>query len=314
MRSSHPDNKWIFGGHRGSGCTDHEFYQTKPDIGSIPVENTLDSIVQAFRDGAGYVEFDAVPTADGNVIIIHNVVPGDHFFGQDRPPAMLNTMSYVDISAYRTGRNGRGVVPLISDICDAVAAHAPRIGDFDMNIEIKGVQGSKQPYETDAFLANLAERVRASAVPLDRVLFSSFSFENILAMSHIVPEARYGMLFNEKTVSAPIYADHQDDPHYRYLPFDVHHVDEVRDSWAQLAHPDARLLYAHPETATITPEMVGHLAKCGLGINAWDFMRRFSDDLVAQYKDVHALCQTAGIPVTFITDSPGKMRRAIEIG
>lgn len=302
------------GGHRGAGCTDHSFYQDERNIGQMPVENTLDSFALAFQQGAGYVELDAVPTRDGKVITIHNVVPKDHFSGEDMPPQMLNQMDYRDIARYSTGRFGKGQVPLLCSVFDIVARHAPKTGDVSVNVELKGGQGSGQPYETCAFLENVARIVRDSAVPLDRVLFSSFSFENILRMSYLLPGARFGMLFNETNESAPIYADHQNDPHYRYLPFDQKNINHVIDSWRELADPSARLRYAHPETATITAELVAHLAERGMGINAWDYLRAFDDQLVQRYKAVHGMCQAANVPVTFITDYIPEMKHALQIG
>ncbi|MES2729425.1 MAG: glycerophosphodiester phosphodiesterase [Pseudomonadota bacterium] len=310
MNPSCANNKWIFGGHRGMGCTDHDFYQDR-DIGKLPVENTIDSIVLALKNGAAYVECDAVPTADGQVVIIHNVVPADHFFGPDTPHAMLNTLAYTQISRFATGRHSRGIVPLISDALKTVAPYTPGIGDFNMNIEIKGGQGSGQPYETGSFLENLARDVRASAVPLNRVLFSSFSLANILAMSHLVPEARYGMLYNEKTVSTPIYADHGDDLKYRYLPFGIENMQYVAATWKDEGHADAQLSYVHPETRTITLELIAHAAIQGWAINTWDYLRAFDKSLVNDYRHIHQLCSDNGIPVTFITDYIPEMRRAL---
>ena len=304
----------ILGGHRGMGCTDHDFYQQHRNISMLPVENTTDSIALAFRNGAGYVEFDAVPTRDNQVIIIHNVVPQDHFFGREKPPAMLNDLSYDEISHFATGRQGRGFVPLISNVFGIVARHAPNIGDFDMNLEIKGVQGAKQPYETDDFLKNLAEYVKASPVPLDRVLFSSFSLENIIRMSHLVPEARYGMLYNEKTDCVPIYVDRQNNLNYNYLPFTTENIDLVNDHWRREAKSNARLFYAHPETATITPEMVDHLSVNGLGLNTWDFLQKFDTELVDRYKRIHQMCNDMSVPVTFITDYIPEMKKALNLG
>lgn len=61
----------VLGGHRGMGCTDHPFYAQRRDIASLPPENSLLSFMQAYREGAAYVELDAVVLGDQEVVCLH---------------------------------------------------------------------------------------------------------------------------------------------------------------------------------------------------------------------------------------------------
>lgn len=61
---------FLLGGHRGFGCTDHPHFQTIRDIATLPAENTLESVEKAFANGAQFVEIDAVPTADGEIVVL----------------------------------------------------------------------------------------------------------------------------------------------------------------------------------------------------------------------------------------------------
>ena len=87
-------------GHRGFGCTDHNFYQSIRDIQNLPVENTLESIEKAFKAGVKYIETDAVMSKDGVLFALHNVVPTDHFFGVEMPTRKLNELNFKDIAKY----------------------------------------------------------------------------------------------------------------------------------------------------------------------------------------------------------------------
>lgn len=222
------------------GCTDHGFYY-KRNIRQLPVENTIDSVVQAFENGADYVEIDAVMSADGILFSIHNVVPKDHFFTPDMPPALLNMMTFAEIQKFYTGHSHNGKIKPFAEMLDAIAANDPKTLPWAVNIEIKGVQGSGQNYEANDYLKILADTVQKSKLSPERVLYSSFSLANVLSMSHLMPESQFGMLFGEKSEPRAIYADHQDDPRYQYLPFNPTQIDFVTSAWKEEANPKAKL-------------------------------------------------------------------------
>src|SRR6218665_2753794 len=114
------------GGHRGLGCTDHDFYQKLRDIANLPVENTAESVQAAFVGRADYVEIDAVMSADGVLFTLHNVVVKDHFFGATFPSAPLNTLPFADIATFKTGRHANGRIAPLSEVLSVVAKHSPK--------------------------------------------------------------------------------------------------------------------------------------------------------------------------------------------
>lgn len=290
------------GGHRGFGCTDHEFYQTHRDIKNLPVENTLDSIRAAYAAGASYVEIDAVMSADEEIFILHNVVPADHFFVPPQPVGLLNTLKFEEIANCRTGRGGTGKIARLSDVLNLISGVSPKNLNWDVNIEIKGVQGSRQPIEKINFIKKLAAVVQQSPLPVERVLFSSFALHNIMAMSHELPAAQYGMLFAEKGEPQAIYADRPDAPSCQYLPYTPAHAAIVMGLWGEGAHNRARLGYFHPEFASITPDTIMLADKHEVGINSWALFEDMDDARRAAYLTLADACQAEDVPFTVITD------------
>lgn len=290
------------GGHRGMGCTDHDFYQSRRKIAELPVENTLESIIAAYVAGADYVEIDAVMSADGVLFTLHNVVPADHFFAAAKPAAMLNQMTFDEIKRFGTGRGDNGRIMPLSDILQAIAEVSPKTLPWDVNIEIKGVQGSDQPIEKNDYIKNLASVVKNSPLPIDRVLFSSFALHNVMAMSHELPKAQYGMLFGEKPDPRPIYADHRDNPSCQYLPFNPAHTAIVKGLWGEGAAPRAELGYFHPEFASITPDTIMLADKHDVGINSWALFEEMTPARRMAYTRLADACQAEDVPFSVITD------------
>ena len=291
------------GGHRGSGCTDHAHYQSLRNIAALPVENTINSVHAAFDNGADYVEIDAVSAADGTIFCLHNVVPRDHFFGPIIPGDNLNNLSFAQIQEHPTGRQQNGTIAPLTDMLTIIQQIDPHTLPWSVNIEIKGVQGSGQPVESGDFIRHIVLAIEAANFPVERVLFSSFSLANILHMSQLLPQARYGMLFAEqKDEEKPIYTDHQDDPHYYYLQFTPSRLHDVMQEWKTHAHPEARLEYTHPEIRTITPEMLTAVKQYGVGINSWSLRETFNEDRATLYRQVIGECMEQDVPMTVITD------------
>jgi glycerophosphoryl diester phosphodiesterase len=302
-------------GHRGLGCTDNPYYGDKRDIKNLPVENTIPSFDAGYDAGMVYFETDAVTSKDGVIFTVHNVKPADHFFGAEKPEQMLNKMNFADIEKYKTGHYQNGQVSRMEDALALAKRRDPKVLSFCINIEIKGNQGSQQDYEDDDFLINLADLVRKSGIDLSRVLFSSFSLENMIRMSHLLPEAQFGMLFAENPQDGsepkpkPIYADHRDDPHYQYLPFDPLHVDYVMNQWTLHAHPQTALAYVHPEIMSITPQKIDDMAKHGLGINCWALFEKFDETRAGIYKNTIACANEKKVQFTVITDYLPEMQK-----
>lgn len=300
------------GGHRGMGCTDHDFYQPLRRIADLPVENTLASIETAFAAGADYVEVDAVMSGDGVLFTLHNVVPKDHFFDRVAPGALLNTLPFDQIAGFGTGRPFTGRIDKLQDVLARIAQVSPRALPWDVNVEIKGVQGSGQPYETNDYLQRLADTVLHSGLAAERVLFSSFSLQNIMSMSRLLPAAQYGMLFAEKPEPRAIYADRGDDLAFQYVPFNPDFIGSVFARWGQDAAPDAALKYLHPEAMTITPATLDACRDRAAGINCWAIFEELTPARGQYYLDLAARCAAQGVALTVITDYIPEMKKLFE--
>lgn len=306
----------LLAGHRGLGCTDHDFYQDVRDIPNLPVENTVGSIDAAFDANAAYVEIDVVETKDKHLIVLHNVVGKDHFFGVNIPPDLLNTMTLADIRQYKTGRNGMGEVALFADVLDVVSQKAPGTAPWKINVELKHLAGSNQAYADDGFFDNVAHVVHASSLRESDILFSSFGFINIQNMSHRLPNAHYGQLCREykdgddvEPVEGGIYTDYRNDPRYCYRPFNLKTIETVQADWTAHAHPDARLGYFNPEIMTIHPSLITAIAKRDMGLNAWSLFETTPDRArLDMYARVAAECTRQNVPLTIITDYLPEMK------
>lgn len=298
----------LIGGHRGLGCTDHDFYQDIRPIADLPVENTSESVAAAFQAGADYVEIDAVMSSDGVVFTLHNVVPKDHFFGKVVPRKLLNDLPFSEIERYYTGRGQNGTVSALEHVLRVIEAHDPKTAPFVVNIEIKGVQGSGQPYEVNDYLQRLAATIAETGFPVERVLFSSFALRNITAMSHLLPNAQYGMLFSEREFARSIYADHVDDISYQYLPFDQAHIGHVLNHWAMDASDKAKLSYFHPEVQSITSELIAEAAKISFGINCWALFEKLTEKRKARYQAIADECAAEKVFFSAITDFIADMK------
>lgn len=295
------------GGHRGCGCTDHEFFAFR-DLANLPVENTRASLARAFQAGADFVEFDAVTSADGVAFVLHNVMPDDHFFGARKPPRLLNKMAWADIQPFKSGRHACGDVAALSDVLRDLKDMPPRATPWTVNIELKGVQGSGQPCDMDALLEAVARAIGDAGVVPARLMFSSFALANIAAMAQRFPDAHYAMLFSPRPEPRSIYADHQDDPAYTYLPFTREAIAQTLNLWAREVGTGARLGYLHAEVATIGPEHLAAAASEGIGINSWGLFERLSDERVALYRRLVAECAAQGIRYSIMTDYLPEMR------
>ena len=290
------------GGHRGMGCTDHDFYQSRRDIARLPVENTVESVEAAFAAGCDYVEIDAVMSADGVIFTLHNVVPGDHFFGVDKPAAPLNQLMFDEIKRFGSGRSGKGRIVPLADMLTVIAGLDPKTLPFAVNIEIKGVQGAGQPLEQNDFIKNLAAVVMASPLPERRVLFSSFALHNVMTMSHELPRARYGLLFGEKPDARPIYADRQQSASCQYLPYDSAHVGMAMALWQNGAATGTELGYFHPEFQTIGADGVALADRHDKGLNTWALFEEMTAERRVAYTRLADACQAEDVELTVITD------------
>ena len=306
-------------GHRGMGGTDHDLYRS-PRIRFA--ENTISGIKAAYRLGAAAVEVDVVMSRDGAVFALHSVDPADHFFDpenteilqvQDKerrrrhskrhiPPDFLHKLSFDQIRTYRSGRCQNGEIATLSQVLQTVHQYSPRTGPYCINIEVKGVMGTKHPFETNDFLQNIADVICRHKVSLSRILLSSFCLQNIIKLSCLLPEARYGMLFSDKTHAYPIYANHQDNLKYTYLPGSKRHFARVQDIWQSEANKAARLSCYNLEIKGVSDSIIENIARREIYVNTWAAFERLDTARIDTYKRIIKKCKTSGVPLGIITD------------
>ena len=289
------------GGHRGSGCTDHEFYAFR-DIDNIPTENSRESVAMAFANGADYIEFDVVSSADNILFALHNVVPTDHFFTDPIPTEPLNNMSFLDIGRHRVGRKPDTEIATLTNILDCVAQYDPMTINWAVNIEIKGVQGSGQNWDGQRFIDEIADIVKKSFFPESRILWSSFCLENVIRMSHHFPHSHYGLLYTEPKSTGPIYKDHIDDVRFQNMPFEESYVLAANDCWKKDANPATALKYAHPEITTVSEHTIQMAAKYDLGLNSWGLFEKMDENVKKYYGIIQQMAEQHNVPYTAITD------------
>jgi len=296
------------GGHRGYGCTDEDFYQDIRNPYTSPEENTLEGIKAGFQAGADFVELDVVMSQDDVVFLLHKVVPKYHFFEDKIPPSVLNHMDFADILKYKSGRKKLMSVTKLSEALTVVAEMDPHTLPWSLCIEIKGVQGTNQPYEENNFIEALAETVKQSGFPEERILWSSFSLQNVIQISHYFPKSSYSMLFTETDFFQKIYANKGVDFRYVELPFEKRFIDFVIKTWAEEANKETSLDYLHPEIMTITPEKMDYLYDLGLSMNSWAYKEKWNDPFINQYKKIIAYAREKNYNMNVITDFVDQMR------
>lgn len=260
------------GGHRGLGCTDHEFYQSFRDVKNLPVENTAASVKAAFNAGADYVEIDAVQSRDGAIFVHHDV-------------------SFQN-----------GVFVPLREVLDAVFESSPKTGRWDVNVEIRGVQESGQPYEGGLFIRKLAQEVYRSKIPPENILWSSFALQNLILMSDHFPQGQYGMLFSEKLSAASLYSDCLNDVRFQEIPFNEEYGRRVMKIWEDEAHRGAQIKSFHAEVTTITPRHIRMADMLGVGINSWALFEKIDERRLALYGNLKKETQKYKVPFSVITD------------
>lgn len=290
------------GGHRGSGCTDGEFCKNVANIADRPTENSTASVITAFQNGADYVEIDVTMSKDEVIFTLHNVLPKDHFFGKTIPALMLNQMDFSDIQKFKPGRYQPTEIATLTEMLAVIAEHDPQTLPWAVCIEIKGVNGSHQLYEDNNFIETIANTIKESAFPEDRILWSSFCLQNIIDMSYHLPKSSYGMLFTETSFIQKVYSNKKDDFRYLDLPFEERYINFVLKCWEVEASKEAKLNYLHPEIMTVTLEKMIHVYDLGLHVNNWAYHEKWAEPFISQYTKMITYAQENNFPMSFITD------------
>ncbi len=277
-------NSILIGGHRGSGCTDSTFARSL-NITKV-AENTIPSILLAIKNGAVFIEIDAIQTADNHIVVTHSNNLADHIFGVDNI-GFVGDKTLAEIKQLKTGVNSDGVIPTLKEVLEITK-------DITLHIEIKDVKGTA----ADKFIPNRPTvpelLVKELAGYKGKVLFSSFSIWDLEQMQKLLPNTPRAMLFDsaEKT-ERPIYPDSETDNSI-YQHFNVQNISN--------AYHKASISYVHPCLNSLNDEAIAHCASLGLGVNTWAMNEPLPQNNKQLLDNAINLAQTHKLPFAILTD------------
>lgn len=146
-------------------------------------ENTLASFKLAEEAGTDGVELDAKLTADGAVVVFHDITLERTTNGAGRlSQQSLSHLRELDAGSHYAGAFRGEKIPLLEEVFEAVGNR------LMINIELTN-------YTTlhDALVQKVCELVRKHGVQ-GRVIFSSFYAGNLRQAAHLLPEVPRGLL------------------------------------------------------------------------------------------------------------------------
>jgi glycerophosphoryl diester phosphodiesterase len=301
------------GGHRGLGMTDSAFAQ-KRNAGRrpLPPENTLESLLGALREGADFIETDAIATADDEVALVHSDDPSMHIVvPQDGVPGkrFIDEMTLAEVQSLHTGLSGKGRIPSLRELLRGILKEFP--GDsVILNLELKGIQATERATADAPPLVDPVLRIlREEGFPLSRVLFSSFSVKTLEELAAKEPAAKMALAFytappGSSFADTVLYADGSE----HYVPFTI---PDVRDALKRLPTLSALV----PEIQDLTPGTVALAAEKGLSILTYGYPEEsplLSDKFgVAARRAMH-LCRMYNVDLGLMTDFLADMRKVAE--
>lgn len=144
-------------------------------LSSRCLENSMEAFRAALAAGMDGFELDVQPTRDGVCMVLHDADLARTAQGSGE----LRRLTHGELPRLNNGES----VPRLSEVLDLPAAL--------INVELKGEPGWKQALAA----------VEASNA-LDRVLFSSFEFSEVLQLWGECPQARCGFLWEQEEADA----------------------------------------------------------------------------------------------------------------
>jgi glycerophosphoryl diester phosphodiesterase len=141
---------------------------------SASPENTLAAFAAAERAGADMVELDVQLTADGAVVVLHDVTL-DRVWGVPRAVAELT------LDELRGVRHGEHGIPTLAEVLEAVA--------LPIMLDYKEESGAVEPA--------LAEVRRAGAV--ERTIWAGHNLEGHALLRRLEPDARIALSWSNAT-------------------------------------------------------------------------------------------------------------------
>lgn len=150
---------------------------------AVAPQNTLAAFEAAWRAGAGSIEIDIQPTADGHVVVIHDDTVDATTDGQGVVSEMtLDAVRSLDAGSWFAAAYAGQRVPTFDEVLDLMA----RRPGIDLLLELKG------PWTTEQ-VRPVTAAIRAADLA-DRVVGQSFWPESVAALAEADPGLRRGLL------------------------------------------------------------------------------------------------------------------------
>jgi glycerophosphoryl diester phosphodiesterase len=191
-------------------------------------ENTLESIREAKRQGASWVEVDAKLTSDNRVVLLHDDL-------LDRTTSGKGAAAQATLEQFRALDAGSWFAPAFAGIkvptLEESVQEVLRLG-LDINIEIKPCPGRE--HATAEFVMRELQRLWPKSGPT--ALISSFSYEALQVAHQLAPEFPRAVL-----------------------------VEDMPANWKELC-AGVEAVGLNPWHKTLTPEWTRAIKKAGLAV------------------------------------------------
>ncbi len=146
-------------------------------------ENTLPSFQQALQKGADGVELDAKLTADGQVIVIHDMTVDRTTTGKGRVASFkLDDIRKLDAGKWFDEKFNGTKVPMLAEVFELVGK------DKLINIELTNYSTPR-----DGLVLKVCELIKRHNIQ-KQILFSSFLPSNLKIAAQTLPEIPRGLL------------------------------------------------------------------------------------------------------------------------
>jgi len=150
---------------------------------TVAPQNTLAAFEAAWRAGAHSIEIDIQPTADGQVVVIHDDTVDGTTDGQGTVAEMtLDALRALDAGSWFAAAYAGQRVPTFAEVLDLLV----RRPGTDLLLELKG------PWTTEQ-VRPVTAAIRAAGLA-DRVIGQSFWPETVRALAEADPDLRRGLL------------------------------------------------------------------------------------------------------------------------
>lgn len=152
------------------------------DLAHAP-ENTLPAFSQAIQKGADGVELDAKLTADGHVIVFHDMTVDRTTNGKGKVASFpLDEIRKLDAGAWFDSKFAGTKVPLLEEVFETVGK------DKLLNIELTNYSTPK-----DGLTQKVCELIKKHNNQA-QIIFSSFFASNLKIAKQVLPEIPRGLL------------------------------------------------------------------------------------------------------------------------